>query len=398
MSSEWYRYVDIWAKHSIFYSFTFTLTSTLYQAYAIRVLGFDVSDLGNTVFISLAAIALGNFVAVPLLYRYRRKRVNIWKIFTTINIISWALIGFSDLLPRYTLPIFLAIAQFAGAIGGLAYSDTIADLIPKEKSIAVFSRVNVYTVTASLLSLITTLAIFTSLGSTLNSYRVCYTVSLISALVSSILLWMMKDLTTKPNQVISLKTLFNTYEDVTQDGKCRDYIISIVSFTFYVNLPGALWNYYIIKVFNGNELWISIKAIASTFAVALGNYVLNNVSHKLNPKKTIEYSAVFISLVPILFILSPTLERQVLMEIYSGLSWAGFNLMTNIYNLYLVGENRIYLVSMLGILNNLGASIASRVGSAIASLGLIAMQSVFVVSWLGRLAVYFYMKKRLPSI
>lgn len=398
MSSEWHRYVDIWAKHSIFYSFAFTLTSTLYQAYAIRVLGFDVSDLGNTVFIGLAAIALGNIVAVPLLYRYRRKRVNIWKIFATINIISWALIGFSDLLPRYTLLIFLAIAQFTGAIGGLAYSDTIADLIPKEKSIAVFSRVNVYTVTASLLSLITTLAIFTSFGPTLNSYRVCYTVSLISALVSSILLWMMKDLTAKLNQVISLKTLFNTYRDVAQDGKCRDYIISIVSFTFYVNLPGALWNYYIIKVFNGNELWISMKAIASTFAVALGNYVLSNVSHKLNPKKTIEYSAIFISLVPVLFILSPTLERQVLMEIYSGLSWAGFNLMTSIYNLYLVGENRIYLVSMLGILNNLGASIASRVGSAIASLGLIAMQLVFVASWLGRLFVYFYMRKRLPSI
>lgn len=398
MSSEWHRYVSIWAKHSIFYSFAFTLTSTLYQAYAIRILGFDISDLGNAVFISLASIAFGNILAVPLLYRYRHKRVNIWKIFTTMNVISWSLTGFSDIFSRYTLLVFLAIAQFTGAIGGLAYSDTIADLIPKEKSIAIFSRVNVYTITASLLSLITTLAVFTSLGPTLNSYRICYILSFFSATISSILLWMMKDSTIKPSQIISIKALFNTYRDVVQDNKCKNYIISIVSFTFYVNLPGALWNYYVLKVFNGNELWISLKTISSTFASALGNYVLSNISHKLNPKKTVEYSAIFISFVPILFILSPTLERQVLMEIYSGLSWSGFNLMTNIYNLYLVGENRVYLVSMLGVLNNLGASIASRIGSAIASLGLIAMQLVFVLSWLGRLIVYFYMKKKLPNI
>ncbi|MEM3980994.1 MAG: permease, partial [Ignisphaera sp.] len=77
---------------------------------------------------------------------------------------------------------------------------------------------------------------------------------------------------------------------------------------------------------------------------------------------------------------------------------AGFNLMTNIYNLYLVGENRVYLVSMLGVLNNLGASIASRIGSAIASLGLIAMQLVFILSWLGRFTTYFYMRKKLPNV
>ncbi|MEM1645655.1 MAG: permease [Ignisphaera sp.] len=398
MSSEWRKYVNIWTKHSIFYSFALTLTSTLYQAYAIRILGFDISKLGDAVFISLGAIALGNIVAVPLLYRYRHKRVNIWKIFTTTNIISWSLTGFSDMFSRYAIFIFLAIAQFTGAIGGLAYSDTIADLIPKEKSIAIFSRVNVYTITASLLSLITALAIFTYLGLTLNSYRVCYALSLLLAIISSILLWMMKDSTEKPSQIISIKTLFDTYRGVVRDNKCKNYIISVVSFTFYTNLPGALWNYYVIKVFNGNELWISIKTISNTFASALGNYILSSISHKLSPKKTVEYSAIFISFVPILFILSPTLERQVLMEIYSGLSWAGFNLMTNIYNLYLVGENRVYLVSMLGMLNNLGASIASRIGSAIASLGLIAMQLVFILSWLGRFTTYFYMRKKLPNV
>lgn len=398
MSSEWEKCVKVWTRHSIFYNFTFTLTSTLYQAYAIRILYFDVNELGNAVFVNLAAIALGNLLAVPLVQRYRHKRVLLWKVFTTINIVSWALTGFADLFQRYTLILFLALAQLTGAIGGLAYSDTIADLIPKEKSIKVFSKVSVYTVTASLLSLITSFTVFSSLGFTFISYRVCYLLSLASAVISSAFLWMMKDLAKKDSNIISFRSLISMYNSIVLDNKCKYYIVSLTMFTFFVNIPAAIWNYYIIKVFNGNELWISMNTISSTLATAIGTYILSNISHKLNPKKTMEYSSFLISFIPVIFLLSPTFERQALMNFYSGFSWAGFNLMINIYNLYLAGENRIYLVSILGILNNLGASVASRIGSAISTLSLLTMQSLFVISTLGRLAMYFYMKKKLPDV
>lgn len=390
----------MWIRHSIFYSFTFTLTSTLYQAYAIRVLGVDVNDLGNIVFIGLAAIALGNIVAVPLLHRYRHMRIFIWRISTTINAISWALVGFSDMFVHrlYSLILLLAIAQFTGALGGLAYSDTIADIIPKEKSIKIFSQVNVYTVVASFLSLVVSLFVFVYVGTTVIGYRICYTLTLLTAVVSSAFLWMVKDYTKRPNQSVTARYMFIMYRKLLLDNSCGQYLTAIVLFTFFVNLPAALWNYYIIHVFSGNELWISLNTIASTFATALGNYILNAVSHRLNPKKTLSYSVLLTSFVPVMFILSPTLERQILTNIYSGLSWAGFNLMINIYNLYLAGENRVYLISLLGVLSNLSASIASRAGSTIAVIGLTAMQLVFIASALGRLATFFYIMRKVSDI
>ncbi|MEM2851902.1 MAG: permease, partial [Ignisphaera sp.] len=70
-----------------------------------------------------------------------------------------------------------------------------------------------------------------------------------------------------------------------------------------------------------------------------------------------------------------------------------------IYNLYIAGEHeRIYMLSMLGIVSNLAAATASKLGSFIASVNLIAMQSTFIVSFIGRLLMYIYGRRKLPSI
>jgi MFS family permease len=398
LKSDWHRYTRVWTLHSVFYSFSFTLSSTIYQAYAIRILKFDVNELGNAVFITLAAVALGNFFAVPLVQRFRSRRVLLWKIFTSINITSWALTGFSDLLYRDVFLLLLALAQLTGAIGGLAYSDTIADLIPKEMSIKIFSRVNVYTVTASLISLIISFAVFSRYGFVLVSYRICYIIAISSAILSSAFLWFMRDLVRRDDISLPITTIISRYRSIVIDGRCKHYITSLTMFTFFVNLPVALWNYYIIKIFGGNELWITVNTISSTFASAIGNYILSSLSHKLNPKKTVVYSTIPISFVPILFLISPTLETQALLNLYSGFSWAGFSLMISIYNLYLAGEDRVYLVAVLGILTNIGASAASRIGSAISTISLTAMQSIFIASGLGRLAMLLYMKRKVPEI
>jgi len=398
LKSDWHRYTRVWTLHSVFYSFSFTLSSTMYQAYAIRILKFDVNELGNAVFITLAAVALGNFFAVPLVQRFRSRRVLLWKIFTSINITSWALTGFSDLLYRDVFLFLLALAQLTGAIGGLAYSDTIADLIPKEMSIKIFSRVNVYTVIASLISLIISFTVFSRYGFVLVSYRICYIIAISSAILSSAFLWFMRDLVRRDDISLPITTIISRYRSIVIDGRCKHYITSLTMFTFFVNLPAALWNYYIIKIFGGNELWITVNTISSTFASAIGNYILSSLSHKLNPKKTVVYSTIPISFVPILFLVSPTLETQALLNLYSGFSWAGFNLMISIYNLYLAGEDRVYLVAVLGILTNIGASAASRIGSAISTISLTAMQSIFIASGLGRLAMLLYMKRKVPEI
>ncbi|MEM4891212.1 MAG: permease, partial [Nitrososphaerota archaeon] len=257
---------------------------------------------------------------------------------------------------------------------------------------------NTYTTLSSLVSLSISVSIFVGLGSSIVSYRICYSITIVSAIISAAFLWKMKDLVQKKNEMTSVKYVIKVYRDIVRKDVARGYIVFISLFTFFANMPAALWNYYIIKVFNGTELWISVNNIMNLVAGTLGNYLLSKVSHRLNPKKTIVYSIIPISFVPTIFLFSSTLSAQAVMNLYSGLSWTGFNLIVNIYNLYLAGEKRVYMIALLGVLNNLAASIASRLGSAIASINLLAMQMVFVMSTIGRLSMYFYARKNLPNI
>lgn len=395
------KYYKTWLLYSVFYSFSTTMSTVFYQSYAIRVLNFEVEDLGNVTSLNIAMIALGNFNGLYLLHRFRNKRLMLWRTFISLNAVLWSLIGFMDLVEgsRYLFYTCVALAQLSGAMGGLASSDTIADMVPRDLSVRVFSKLNTYVTASSSVSLLTATVVFNSIGISLHSYRVCYGLSMVSAIASAGLLMLIKDLNVRRSTVVNFKTFINGFKEVFDDVNLRSYASLMTMFMFAVNLPAALWNYYLIMVFGGSEVWISINNILNTFALALGSYILSKVSHRLNPRNTFIYSIIPISFVPVVFLMSSTMVSQALMNFYSGLSWSGFNLMTSVYNLYLPREsNRLYLLSTIGIANNLSAALASRLGASIASISLTAMQSVFVASCIGRLLSLIYAKRRLSSI
>jgi predicted MFS family arabinose efflux permease len=399
MEGERQKYIKIWTIHSILYSFSTTISVTYYQAYAVKVLGFDVGALGNVTFLNLGAISIGNALGALIVYRLRSRRVLLWKIFTTLNLLFWALTGFSDSLNPYAIYLFIFLAQFGGAIGGLAYSDTISDLIPKSISVSVFSKVNTYTLSAAVLSLAisTAFSLNPRIG-IIRLYRVLYGLALASAVLSASVLWLMKDIVKRENTMISFREFYGDVQRLLSEPPIRSYITFLSMFTFFVNIPGALWNYYIIKVFGGDETWISLNTISSTLANAIGNYIFGKLAGRVPRKKIIVFSIALISMVPIIFLFSNTMLRQIAMNAYSGFSWSAFNLLTGIYNLYLAGEKRIYMISLIGVTTNVLAAVATRIGAFVASINLLSMQLTFVVSAIGRLIMLFYARKRLVEL
>lgn len=397
---QWSKYYRIWINHSIFYSFSANISMIFHQAYAIRILNYGVDELGTLTFINLAFLALGNLLSPILLYRYRDKRVTLWKIFTSINITSWSLTGFSDIIPGgYTLYILVALAQFSGAAGNLAYSDTIADMIPKEESVRIFSRANTLFTSSALAALVLSVSLFGIMGPNLLSYRICYSVSFGTALISVAFLLMMKDLSRRNPSILGFGDVLNGYQGVLNNARVKSYLVFMTAFTFFVNIPGALWNYYIINVFRGSETWISLNNITSILGLSIGNYTISKFYHRVNPKNVFVISVIPISLVPLFFLISYTMEYQAVLNLFSGFSWSAFNLVAGIYNLYIADEHeRIYMLSVLGIASNLAAATSSKLGSFIASVNLIAMQSTFIVSFIGRLLMYIYGRRKLPSI
>lgn len=175
-------------------------------------------------------------------------------------------------MASYAIYIFVFIAQFGGAIGGLAYSDTIADVIPMSRAVEVFGKVNAYTLSSSVAGLSIATAIFLFLN-VREAYRVIYVISLITAVISAGVLYLVTDLVRRESIKLSLKQFYKKASGVISNAAVKHYTMFVSLFTFFVNIPGALWNYYIIKVFGGTEMWISLNTISSSLANAIGNYV-----------------------------------------------------------------------------------------------------------------------------
>jgi len=393
------RWLKRWFIHSFFYWLSTTLSTAFHQAYAIRVLGYGVEDLGVLSFINILGVAVGSFAGLILVYRFRDKRLSFWKALTSLNLYAWSTAGFSDLLGSklaFTLLVFTA--QFAGSCGGLAYSDTIADVVSRRDSVRVFGRVGLYNSLATLLSLAYSTLVFHA-APYAEAYRVVYATAVASGAASSAFLLSLWKTTVREPVKITLRDVAARFRGVVSDERVKNYMVFIASYTFSVNLVIAVWNYYLITVFKGDEVWISVNNISYTLATITGNYVVSKLHYKLNPRKVLVASSYFIVFIPVMFLLSPTLPLQVLLNYYSGLSWAFFNNMANIYNLYIAGsDERVLVISTLGVVNNLVAATASRLGAYLGSHSLVHLQAVFIISALTRLASAVYGQRKLKPV
>ena len=397
------RILNIWRIEASTYTYSTSISTTLAQAYAIKVLGFNVDLLGLMVSLQIGSVSLGFLVGSLLLVVFRRKRILLWKLFGAVNRILWAIIGFTHLLPiEAKTPFFLAsiaTAQFTGSIAGLASGDVGADLVSRERAIKFFSSLNSLTLLASCLGLATATVIFNFLLlNTVEAYTIAYSVALASSIISTIPLALLEDLNPVTTRVKPVDAL-REYVYIARSQEASNYLKLVTIFMAMVNLPGALWNYYLLTVFKGSESWITLKAVVANLSQAVGFRVWGEISRRIGVKKTL-YTGIFLTVpVPVIFIYASTLPAQLAMEAYSGFIWAAYNLANNIYTLYLPRrESRVHFITLLNLSFNAAAAVATRLGASIASLGLMEMNAVFIASTLGRVVAGFIARSKAPRL
>jgi len=380
-----------------------SISTTLAQAYAIKVLGFNVELLGLMVSLQIGSVSLGFLVGSLLLVVFRRKRILLWKLFGAVNRILWATIGFTHLLPiEAKTPFFLvsiATAQFTGSIAGLASGDVGADLVSRERAIKFFSSLNSLTLLASCLGLATATVIFDLLLlNTEEAYIIAYSVALASSIISTILLALLEDLNPVTTRVKPVDAL-REYVYIARNQDASNYLKLVTIFMAVVNLPGALWNYYLLTVFKGSESWITLKAIVANLSQAAGFRVWGELSRRIGVKKSLYIGILLTAPVPVIFIYASTLPAQLAMEAYSGFVWAAYNLANNIYTLYLPRrESRVHFIALLNLSFNAAASVTTRLGASIASLGPVEMNAVFIASAIGRVVAGFIARSKAPRL
>ncbi|MEZ0393791.1 MAG: hypothetical protein ABWK00_01910 [Desulfurococcaceae archaeon] len=387
------RVLRTWMRESASYNFSIAISTSIAQAYAIQVLGFGIERLGLLASLQTLAVGLGYLAGVLLLSAKRRLRMLLWKAFGALNRLLLALAGFSDLLPGsgYAFVALISAAQFSGGVANLAYMDTGADLVERSSAVRFFSRMSSYNMASYSAALALSTALL-ALGA--KGYRLSYSAALAAAALSASFLARIRDLGS-PSGSLSASAALGVLRN-------RDYLgftLTFTAFFFFVNMPGALWNYFLLNVFGGAGYWVPLTTMASSLGQSLGYRAWGRLYDRLGPRRTCTTAMAMVGLVPVAFLYAPTLPAQIVYNVYTGISWSGLNLVANVYYMYLAREGeRVFFVAANMMLQNVVSSTAPGIGSSVASRGLQWAAAVFYASSAGRLAVAALSRRSLPPL
>jgi len=356
------------------YNFAINISLGISNALLIRLLSYGVTELGIITFTRILAYAVSQVPAAFLVERFRRKRKMLWTVFGAINRIGPAFLILSVYMPREYSLIFVVfisfITQFAGGVAGVAASDILADIIPREESARFFSRVNQLNYIAISFAFITSFTSFAFFPDHTPSYQFLYVLSFIAGVVSSVFLIRIKNPFVDSGEIKPYgRTLndFNTFRMIIQDKKLRSYLTVISLFNFSVNIPAPFWDYIVMEIIGGNELIVILKNVVSLVVKSITLTFWRREIMKFGLKKVTVAGMASTVLVPVLYKDFASTTTILGIESFSGYVWAPLDLSFFLYNTYLSPrEVRPSYISLLGFTTNTVSSLASMVGTIIA--------------------------------
>ncbi|MEM0506161.1 MAG: MFS transporter [Thermosphaera sp.] len=356
------------------YNFAINISLGISNALLIRLLSYGVTELGIITFTRILAYGVSQVPAAFLVERFRRKRKMLWTVFGAINRIGPAFLILSVYMPREYSLIFVVfisfITQFAGGVAGVAASDILADIIPREESARFFSRVNQLNYIAISFAFIASFTSFAFFPDHTPSYQFLYVLSFIAGVVSSVFLIRIKDPFVDSGEIKPYgRTLndFNTFRMIIQDKKLRSYLTVISLFNFSVNIPAPFWDYIVMEIIGGNELIVILKNVVSLVVKSITLTFWRREIMKFGLKKVTVAGMASTVLVPVLYKDFASTTTILGIESFSGYVWAPLDLSFFLYNTYLSPrEVRPSYISLLGFTTNTVSSLASMVGTIIA--------------------------------
>ena len=366
------KFARLWMAESSTYNFSVNLSMGFMNAFMIKLLGYDILELGYLVTIRILAIAMSQFPAIFLTMYFRSKRKTIWFIGGAINRIGLALIPLALLLPKPRSFIYLAVlsftTQFAGGIAGVASADTVGSNIPRSDAPNIFSTVNKLIYISTALSYVIGILIFLLPANLLSEYIVVYSLAFLTAVISTIILYKIPDF----NLVNDHSNRFSSNQHIigtlVLDPKLRRYLYIVTLFNFAVSIPAPFWDYIVLSLAGGREIVIPIKNMASLIAKFFAIGWWQKLMHRKGIRKTLIEGMAFTSLVPLCYYEASNVIEVFMAEVLSGFVWAPVDVGTSIYPVYLPPEDiRPLYLSLTNFLTNSLSAVAATIGTTISA-------------------------------
>jgi MFS family permease len=334
-----------------------------------------------------------------------------WLILIGVGILYFVL-NLNESIPQYSLIFIYTLLILFGAFASPAWTSWMKDLITKNKGDYFGKRSRIIGIIS--------LSSFLIAGFILDYFKqtkifvgfiILFSIAFIGRSISAYLMMKQYEPKLQPDKgaYFSLKEFIKKMP-TNNFGRFVIYL-SLVSLA--VNIAGPFFAVYMLEELKFTYFHYVIVSLAGPVITFLSMPLWGKFSDKHGNVKIMKITGFFICLVPALWLLTIPLASLgltkiiiylVLVELFSGFVWAGFNLSTGNFIYDAVSRQRVAIcVTYLNILTSIGVLIGASLGGFISSkefmiLGLSSILFIFLLSTVIRLIVYFVMNRELKEV
>ncbi|MEK6945171.1 MAG: MFS transporter [Nanoarchaeota archaeon] len=366
---------------------------------------------------------LGSFSQLYTLHemdKWSRKKIVIIGVF--LQALMWlALIGVGALyfvldlrnsIPAYSLIFVYTLLVVFGAIASPAWTSWMRDIVTKNHGDYFGRRNRIVGIFAFASILVASFVLDYFKNTKLYlGFIILFSLAFLGRAISAYMFTKQYEPKLKPDKSAYF-TIFQFVKKMASNnfGKFTIYSSLVL---LVVTIAGPFFAVYMLK----NLGFSYIDYMAVTLASLVSSFIFMPAWGKFSDKhgnvKTMRISGLMITLIPILWLLVGVfmvgkIENVtivlILVEIYSGISWAGFNLASGNFLYDVVSRQRVAIcASYYNILNGVGILIGATLGGILSSLsftifGLNSILFIFLLSGIGRLIIYAIFNKKLKEV
>lgn len=365
---------------------------------------------------------LGNFsqlFTLKAMDKYSRKKIVFWGVF--LQAIMWlAMIAVASIyfifkiqnqIPGTALIIVYTILIFFGALSGPAWTSWMRDLITHDRG-DYFGKRSRIIGTFIIISMLIAGFILDYFKQTqlFWGFAILFFIAFLGRLSSA--RYMLKQYEPKfKAEDGAYFSLIDFVKKMSQNNFGRFVIyFSLVSLS--VAIAGPFFGVYMLKDLNFSYTQFMIISLASTISAFAIMPLWGKFSDKYGNIKVMRLTGPLTIVIPLFWVITPLILQYnipimyylIILEVFSGIIWAGFNLAAGNFIFDAVTRQRIAICSAyFNILNGLGVLIGATLGGLISSqeftlFGLTPILCIFILSVAARLIVYLLMAKKIKEV
>ena len=331
----------------------------------------------------------------------RKRFVCISAFLQALMYIPIALVFFFGEFSPYMLILFVCFYFIFGMIAGSAWSSWMGDMVNEEERGSYFSRRNTIAGFISFIALLTAGYLLQNFDKT---QYLGFTIIFILAFLFRIISVIYLSLKYEPKYIAQKDDKTSFIEFIKKAGS-RDYgvfilFLCLMNFSIYIAAPYfAAYMLYDLRL---TYIQYTILIAAAVISKYLSMMMWGKAVDKYGTKKVLTLSGFLMPSVSLLWIFSPSLNYLILVQMFSGFVWAGFEIASfNFFFDTIIPQKRAKYISYYNVLNGIALFTGAMAGALLIKYNMFSWPkyyTVFLLSGILRYLMAFLFIPRLKEV